>query len=52
MFYANGDVYVGFWEDGYLCGHGIFDSHDGTKYCGNWKNNLKDGFGIEEFAEG
>ncbi|CDW80897.1 morn repeat protein [Stylonychia lemnae] len=39
-------------EDHILNGMGIYISHDGTIYQGEWKNDQKDGYGEFEWPEG
>ena len=46
--HANGDYYIGQWQDGVANGYGIFvDKKGGSIYDGNWKNDKYDGYGIE-----
>lgn len=47
MTFADGSYYIGeFMADGYMNGKGVYyDTANGTRYEGVWKNNLKDGPG-------
>ena len=38
--------YIGTFRDNRREGNGEFLSSDGTRYFGQWKNNVKDGFGM------
>ena len=52
--FKNCDIYDGEWLDDIICGQGtmIYGSYDPNvdslkpKYTGEWKNNMRDGFGI------
>ncbi len=40
IYYANGDVYVGDWVDGYFEGKGILTLSDGKRISGYWKASV------------
>jgi hypothetical protein len=54
MYYANGEKYVGNWEDNKKTGNGNLwlisigtqDYNNGDQYIGEWKDNKKEGKGI------
>ncbi|CAG5119646.1 unnamed protein product [Candidula unifasciata] len=53
LLYANGDLYEGYFLDGQRFGHGKYQSgrHKSTwmsVYIGEWVNNLKEGYGVED----
>tara|TARA_Y100001934_G_scaffold229829_1_gene277085 strand:+ start:1319 stop:1774 length:456 start_codon:yes stop_codon:yes gene_type:complete len=43
--YANGDTYVGEWEDGKKHGRGTYTWADGERYEGRWVSDTKSGVG-------
>jgi hypothetical protein len=40
MEWANGDVYEGSWLADRMNGVGTLTRHDGTRYQGNWKDDM------------
>ena len=51
--WSNGSTYVGGWSSGKMHGYGIYRSADGkTSYEGEFKNDARDGIGIEKSANG
>ena len=51
--WSNGSTYVGGWSSGRMHGYGIYRSADGkTSYEGEFKNDARDGIGIEKSASG
>jgi len=49
---ANGDEYVGDWQDNKLNGQGLATYSSGQKYVGEFKNGKRDGNGILTFLGG
>jgi len=50
--YANGDKYVGDWEDGKRTGQGTYTYADGEKYVGEWKDDQNNGQGTYTWPDG
>ena len=52
--YANGDVFLGNYnkKTDKREGDGTYLFSNGDMYTGEWRNNLKDGLGIEYYADG
>ncbi|KAL3797788.1 hypothetical protein ACHAWO_000405 [Cyclotella atomus] len=50
--WANGDVYVGWFKNGYMEGRGTITFHDGTEYSGQWHKNKFHGVGTRRFKNG
>ncbi|BFZ21760.1 hypothetical protein BsWGS_24799 [Bradybaena similaris] len=51
--YANGDLYEGYFQDGQRAGHGMYQSGHykstyASVYIGEWLNNLKEGYGVQD----
>jgi hypothetical protein len=44
-------VFSGLWNNGEIKGRGIFIEKFGSKWIGNWNNNLLNGIGIEINSE-
>lgn len=42
-----GDTYAGYFKAGSRSGYGIYTWADGTVYEGEWRDNLRNGFGLE-----
>lgn len=50
---GNGDIFWGEWKDGKQNGFGGFEQKiDGTKWEGQWKNNMWDGYGVYTYPDG
>lgn len=45
MKWLNGDLFDGYWSDGYKQGSGVYRFADGSYYFGMWTKGLKDGRG-------
>ena len=53
LYYENGDIYTGSWQDGYMHGEGYFESKLANYvYTGQWAFGLKEGFGEKKFQSG
>jgi hypothetical protein len=53
IYSANGDIYIGYIENGKKNGEGYFIwGDDGSSYFGTFSDNMKNGFGIYNFADG
>ena len=50
--YKNGGIYVGYFEDHLMCGHGVFVDCKGNRYQGNFKDDHMDGFGHYTYVNG
>ncbi|KAH9513797.1 agglutinin-like protein 2 [Bulinus truncatus] len=51
--YANGDLYEGYFQDGHRFGHGMLQtgrqrSNCSSVYIGEWLNNMKEGYGVQD----
>jgi hypothetical protein len=60
VFYANGEVYTGFFKDGHRSGQGHLlckihspDSidYEEAHYFGMWRGNMRNGYGIMEWQD-
>jgi Uncharacterized protein conserved in bacteria len=52
MIYANGDVYIGGWNEDKYNGFGVLTTKDGSSYEGNWKAGIMEGKGKYTFSDG
>ncbi len=52
MIYKNGSTHEGYWLNNERSGKGRYIDFFGNYYIGNWKNDLKDGFGVFYYADG
>ncbi len=50
--YANGNEYVGTWEEGRIEGEGKLTFANGDVYVGRFKNSKMCGFGIYRYVDG
>eukprot|EP00928_Gymnodinium_smaydae_P010581 TRINITY_DN13986_c0_g1_i2.p1 TRINITY_DN13986_c0_g1~~TRINITY_DN13986_c0_g1_i2.p1 ORF type:complete len:669 (+),score=174.76 TRINITY_DN13986_c0_g1_i2:138-2144(+) len=50
--YADGDVYVGEFKEGEICGHGTYTYADGDVYRGQFKEGMSDGYGVYSAVDG
>ena len=50
--YANGDTYVGGWQNDKWHGQGTFTFPSGEKHVGKWKNQLPNGQGVHTYTDG
>ncbi|CAL1169212.1 unnamed protein product [Cladocopium goreaui] len=46
------DEYNGFWENGKMHGQGVYKYCNGTRYQGEFKENLREGYGVLTFTDG
>lgn len=51
LIYENGDYYIGNFYNGNVCNKGTLVLTDYITYTGEWKNNKKNGYGIETCHE-
>ena len=52
LMFANGDKYVGAWQNDKREGQGTLTWADGAKYVGAWQNDKREGQGTLTFANG
>ena len=52
MIDAYGPIYEGEWKEAKTTGNGAYICNDGTKYVGEFKNNMRHGFGRHTTASG
>jgi hypothetical protein len=50
--WADGNKYVGEWEDNSFNGQGTYTWADGTKYVGKWQDGRRNGQGTLTYANG
>ena len=50
--YADGNKYVGEWQNNNMHGYGTYTWADGDKYVGEWQNNKRHGQGAQTYADG
>ena len=41
LFYANGDRYAGYWQNGKKSGFGAYTYKNGDRYVGNWDDDKR-----------
>jgi hypothetical protein len=52
MVNAKGDIYEGMWLSNKAHGLGMLARHNGSKYKGEFRNDMKCGYGTEEWRDG
>lgn len=50
--FQNGNIYIGEWENGKMCGNGILKFTTGNVYEGEWKENKMHGQGTLKYSNG
>ena len=50
--WPNGDIYIGYWQNGKLYGKGKLYYSDGDIYEGDWLNDKRNGYGAYIYKDG
>jgi len=51
LIHHDGNVYIGDFIDNKAHGKGVYETPDGYRYEGEWKNDVQEGYGEEKMSD-